>query len=145
MLKLLKPGGFIQWDEIDGGSCKSHAPNASVAIPNLEHVMSNIAKMQVKMGWDFDWIPRLSEAFAIAGLSDIDAIEMGPHPVTRRAWTEDMLMAWEDVALKYLSYYTDVFSSREDFERRMVEIVKEKNKGAAIDHTQWCFVGRKSE
>ncbi|KAM0144292.1 hypothetical protein ACHAO1_000050 [Botrytis cinerea] len=64
-LKLLRPGGYIQWDEIDPNRGIAEGPNGEES----PHV-AKILKMQANIK-DLRWIPTLPRLFAQYDLEDI--------------------------------------------------------------------------
>ncbi|KAL8992606.1 MAG: hypothetical protein Q9169_006971 [Polycauliona sp. 2 TL-2023] len=113
---LLKPGGYLQWDEVDVGDVHVNSPNAQVSCTALEQLGQKCDKLyETERGTRFSWTRSLGAAFQAQGLSVLDdkllpikddiahpwslihlmvAVEL-INLIERRHGTEDARVWWE--------------------------------------------------
>ena len=120
LLALLKPGGFLQWDEADH---EFNPPNADPGCSNdrMWELQKTIRNAISTGGFSFEWTKSLSDSFRSAGFSDVVEEK---HPIKRTAlkyWTELQLQSFAS-GTKVLAQY----SMQDDVRREAVERILEK-------------------
>jgi hypothetical protein len=105
--KMLKPGGYLQWDDMDGGSFKAVAPPEDVA-SNSSFVVSTTATEQlvatslqsqkVGLNLDFAWLDQLGLLFKENGLEIIDDQRLTVKKELRSVMTASFLMIHAHIA-----------------------------------------------
>lgn len=140
-LTLLRPGGFLQWDEVNPHKAQalpaSTSDSASALgekckweswIPPL--IATHRPNIEMKMNW-LDSLPALFEA---EGMTDIQRIQPGPpKPHMRRPWTDNDFGVMTEIASS-MGVGKDVLAELEEgWRERKWEIMYEIN----------IFMGRK--
>ncbi|KAM0128504.1 hypothetical protein ACHAO1_008969 [Botrytis cinerea] len=54
LIAMLKPGGYLQWDEMDSASFSAHSPNESTPKVNMELVIDIFQEMCKKSDLAFE-------------------------------------------------------------------------------------------
>ncbi|MCJ1250272.1 hypothetical protein MMC30_007498 [Trapelia coarctata] len=93
-VKMLRPGGYLQWDELDVVSLESFAPNSDI---------ESKASKEMELGLDFDWILALATTLTSQGLIPVHNIRAFCPDALRRASTDDHLQDFEEMAARALS------------------------------------------
>jgi len=134
--KLLKPGGYLQWEEMD----MTH----TVIFPeNDEFVkVDGMKRMDMRMknasGFGFKWIPALPEIINSNGFDNAKYYQILPRTELMRFHTDTMLLSWVEVA-----------QSAQDPEREkycwdlVKEVWEECQKGASHATAKAIFVAMK--
>ncbi|KAI5923207.1 hypothetical protein F4810DRAFT_211102 [Camillea tinctor] len=92
--KLLKPGGYIQWDELDPiNQYDVLTPSAEIDAP---HTKATFQRVKEKADWT--WIAALPEALEEEGFVDALQTCYTPSPETMRAWTCNELCVTEELS-----------------------------------------------
>ena len=97
-VRMLKPGGYLQWDDMDGGSKKAIPPNPSVVATATADLIDAIIQSQLGMNIDYTWIRRLGEHFQKHGLQVVDDIRMELKKELRKMMTDSSLMVQDHIA-----------------------------------------------
>lgn len=89
VLKLLKPGGFLQWIEID---------MSSPAVP-AESVYQRIGEIVTRAGGPrtFEWIKNLGKILESAGLQSVEYSEQLPRKSMQKFWIDQYVMAMGEI------------------------------------------------
>ncbi|KAF7894318.1 hypothetical protein EAF00_007832 [Botryotinia globosa] len=87
VLTLLRPGGYIQWKEVDFGmmACKAATPDLSTS--NLKELMRWMYEVPLKKFTSFEWIRQLSSIFQERGITVLDSQLLEPETGIACAWT----------------------------------------------------------
>ena len=91
LLKLLKPGGYLQWQEYDLSTNRLSVANPVASAPKMQAVM--------EMGWPVTWVTEFHNRFGEA-----DA-ELVAHD--RRLPREDLRMVRQDIDFMVVREYAD--------------------------------------
>lgn len=97
-LELLKPGGFIQWEEIRGDRfiVESPSPQVSkVACDSIAQVLHG--GLQAK-GIRHDWVDALDKHLVQFGFENVRLLARDTREQDYKGWTENYLMVWEELA-----------------------------------------------
>lgn len=135
---LLKPGGWLQWEDLD--TTRMHVKRADPATPAPS--LDGIIDMS-KSGGRHDWVVRLPELLTAEGFTDA-AIEAFDDPVELcRALNDQHLMTIEEFAGGLLKM------EKTDAARKVLDMVRkgyqESLHGAAICYPRVCCVARKAQ
>ncbi|MCJ1436052.1 hypothetical protein MMC27_005430 [Xylographa pallens] len=125
LVKMLKPGGWLQWSEADSTPMKRR---------HLQLVGSTIAsKMMSKFFLWTDryyprsWVPNLAEKFTEHGL---EMNSLYRYPVTdvflRKAWLNVTLAAYQELSYKFDNFADPELGTGEDF-RLLIEGAEEES------------------
>ncbi|KAF5867778.1 putative umta methyltransferase family protein [Botrytis fragariae] len=87
VLTLLKPGGYIQWKEVDFSmmACKAATPDLSTS--HLEELMRWMYEVPLKKFTSFEWIRQLSSIFQERGITVLDGQLLEPEAYIACVWT----------------------------------------------------------
>ncbi|KPI45733.1 uncharacterized protein AB675_538 [Cyphellophora attinorum] len=95
-LALLKPGGYLQWDELHG--VRQWTSSNGAADPKWNTFGTSMMKKRVPDS-SFEWIAARSETLARHGMVDISQINVDkPSPALRKHWTDNEFAIMEDMA-----------------------------------------------
>ncbi|KAE8140097.1 hypothetical protein BDV38DRAFT_280563 [Aspergillus pseudotamarii] len=97
LFQFVKPGGYIQWDELDCMNMKIKKVNPSVQAPALEEI-----RAASYANGRHDWVLDLPRLLNVAGFQDakLDYYDEGPELV--RAFNDQHLMTMEEFASKLM-------------------------------------------
>lgn len=152
-LSLLKPGGWLQWEETrvdrwtataaQGGEAESAQSKAA-----CDAIIGILDKGGRAQGNAFDFLATLGEHLERAGLLQVASLESGKRRVDMKAWTEDYLLSWEEIAslIPPKAQAPDSPLTREMYEDLLDKAIAEAEQGVAI-HQQSVLVviGKKPE
>ncbi|TEY77513.1 hypothetical protein BOTCAL_0054g00290 [Botryotinia calthae] len=129
LIAMLKPGGYLQWDEFDSASFSVHSPNESTPKVNVELVMDRFQDMCKKSDLTFGWISNLAEICDQQGLKVVDSIRLPCNDIMRKMTTDNCLMALED-----LGYIVSerALGKRTAYRQAFNKAVLETRKGVSI-------------
>jgi hypothetical protein len=102
--KMLKPGGYLQWDDLDDGSFKAVAPGPNQngsrvsTTATEEMVATSKQSQQVAMKLNYSWLGRLGSLFAQHGFEVIDDKRMDVKKELRSVMTVSLLMIHDHIA-----------------------------------------------
>ena len=150
---MLKPGGYLQWDESDAStiSCRAPSPDvkaeAAETIVKIQHMFS---QGQAKLLPD--WLHNLDKTLEESGCEVVAHDEFKPLDVLARAWTDNMLLVWRDMISLIPEAAVPLppgmglpeTLSRESFAELFGKAVDECSKGVKVDMVSHVFVARKS-
>ncbi|KAK0280767.1 hypothetical protein LTR35_007794 [Friedmanniomyces endolithicus] len=94
LLKMLKPGGYLQWAENDASTLTARAPegtgmNAMTSVASIQNFFS---RHQGKM--DPGWLHNLGSTLEQHGCEVLADDVIVPLPELSRAWSDNLLMVW---------------------------------------------------
>jgi SAM-dependent methyltransferase len=98
-VKMLKPGGYLQWDEFDGDSFKAVPPNPSVSGAVTQEMLDTaVASSKNAMSFQYIWCSNLGSIFAQHGLEVLEDKRMDVKKELRKPMTDSLLMVFEHIA-----------------------------------------------
>lgn len=95
---LLKPGGFLQWEEMRGDNVIVEAPRpdvSKIACATLAGLLQGVLRAP---GSDKSWVDVLDTHVAAFGFRETELRVQEKREQDYQAWTENYLMAWEEAA-----------------------------------------------
>ncbi|KAI1392525.1 S-adenosyl-L-methionine-dependent methyltransferase [Hypoxylon trugodes] len=136
LLKILKPGGYLQWGESDIHDWridKIHPDNKTDAHKRL---------MEMTLGQDLrlqaTWVGEMTQLFSEAGFEDVEMDFRKPEPHLAFAMHQCQLIIHEIIPRQ-----TRNESVRNEVERLLPEVHKETVAGACFAITRRTVIGRK--
>ncbi|KAF7879458.1 hypothetical protein EAF04_000654 [Stromatinia cepivora] len=95
LLRMLKPGGYLQWDELDCVNMHVKLPTSSpdIKAPALEKIR--------EMSWAngrYDWTLKIPEFLTEAGFQDVRMQKFGDEDRLVRAFNEQHLLTMDEFA-----------------------------------------------
>lgn len=137
LLRMLKPGGYIQWDELDYPGTHVRTGNSSFRTPALHQ----LREMVYSRG-RHDWTLQLPEVFAEEGLLDIMFYHFQDLPQLARANGEQHLLTMEEFASSLAK--TDHREEATKIFKLIQDAGHEVSNGAALSMPRVVCVGRKA-
>ncbi|KAI9036026.1 class I SAM-dependent methyltransferase [Aspergillus affinis] len=138
LVKMLKPGGWIQWADhnLDSWTVETIAPDVpSPAMEKMRDMMVNTGLGR--------WVPRLHDTFSEQGLIDVrkDFYPIAPH--SRLYWSQLQLNSNEEYS------YLGMDNSTQDavgpqYRNLIAQAAEEGRNGAAFNFTLEVTIGRKA-
>ncbi|KAL2862587.1 uncharacterized protein BJX67DRAFT_385505 [Aspergillus lucknowensis] len=146
MVDMLKPGGYIQWVEVDlsnlGVAKSVHSPIPGKTV--LETRLEDWRKYLDSSKLIYSWLQTLPEMCKAIGMSD--AKVYNPPTIKASMFTGSMLVlgAWEEYSYMHLDRTPDEFlGDGKQLRRTVAEIWRELRAGVALDLPLYVTVGRK--
>ncbi|KAH8666740.1 hypothetical protein BX600DRAFT_462429 [Xylariales sp. PMI_506] len=99
IFKLLKPGGLLQWDELD---ILGHHHVLAAGTYDAESTNMNAVFDVVRKSGDYTWVPKLPELLEGEGFEAASQKVYDPSPETFRAWTCAELGMTEEISWNFL-------------------------------------------
>ncbi|KAJ0424473.1 hypothetical protein BJY00DRAFT_276765 [Aspergillus carlsbadensis] len=96
--KLLKPGGFLQWEETRGDKFIAEAPSQQVTKSACEGIIQILHGSMQQRGVRNDWVDALDTHLKQVGYRDARLLVQEKRKQDYKGWTEDYLMVWEELA-----------------------------------------------
>ncbi|TGO54450.1 hypothetical protein BCON_0107g00330 [Botryotinia convoluta] len=93
LMRMLKPGGYLQWDELDCVNMHVKTPSSSIQAPALQQIRT--------MSWAngrYDWTRRIPSFLKDVGFEEIDLQNFGDEDRLVRAFNEQHLLTMEEFA-----------------------------------------------
>ncbi|KAI0399833.1 S-adenosyl-L-methionine-dependent methyltransferase [Xylaria palmicola] len=146
--ELLKPGGYLQWEESRGDRFIVESPSpqiSKVACDTIVHVLK--AGLQAK-GIVNDWVDVLDTHLDKFGFQDVRLHVQAKRRQDFKAWTEDYLMVWEELAVFFppKSNEPNAPMSREAWIDLFAKGVKETEDDVVVHQgTVITAIGKKAE
>ncbi|KAK4549667.1 hypothetical protein LTR36_004968 [Oleoguttula mirabilis] len=155
LLRLLKPGGYLQWDENDLSTLAAHAaPGEESVVASSMRTMVALqtlfAQHQGKIL--FDWLHELPESLKSNGCEVLAHDSVGPRPELSRAWSDNTLTVWmsmiamlpeQEIPLPPIPGLPKSIS-RQSFADLVRKAAEESSKGACVNMEQIVVVARKA-
>lgn len=137
--QLLKPGGYLQWDELDPIN------HYDVITPTPESESTNMTAtfQKVKDLENWSWIAKLPEALREEGFEDAAQSFDTPAPALYPAWTQMDLCAAEELSLHWYGQESDEGENWRRLVPKANEEAAESN-GAVLRVGPTVTVARKS-
>ncbi len=93
-LAMLKPGGYLQWDEMDALRLACHTPEG-VAAETTEQMVRLMAMMMVAQSkLHHDWLYGIEELLEGRGCEVVSHEVLEPKRELMRATTDNYLLVW---------------------------------------------------
>ena len=152
LLKLLKPGGYLQWDESDASALHVQVPQASLKADATIQLVKIQALFSAQNKLYPNWLHDLGSTLQAAECEVIAHDEFEPRHDLSRAWNDNMLLVWTGVTSLVPEIEIPLppgmglpqTISRDSYARLLAEAVNETSKGAFIGMPYHVFVVRKS-
>ncbi|CAD6582664.1 MAG: hypothetical protein ASARMPREDX12_000999 [Alectoria sarmentosa] len=147
VMAMLKPGGYVQWDEMDVGSLNPSFPDKSRPCPHYDALHTQSTAFFDARNLTYRWVSELDKFFKQQGLDVLSYTRLPIHDDLAKPWTEMQLMATWDVNEKVLvpAALKDPSASPSAKEWRQMygKVVEEVNQGMSIRMDMIVVVGKK--
>ncbi|KAK6838348.1 hypothetical protein RU639_000664 [Aspergillus parasiticus] len=139
LLKLLKPGGYIQWTDIDVSSLRLDKIRPDIQADAQVKLMNMFKGNDSRL--NSAWVPTLAKRFANKGLTDVitDAREAPPHLAL--ALHEVGLLATEVLSREKASSGNE--EAAKAMKQTLAQAAKETRDGSYLAFTRYTVVARK--
>ncbi|KAL1847862.1 hypothetical protein Daus18300_013776, partial [Diaporthe australafricana] len=137
LVKLLKPGGHLQWGEPDMLSWRIETARPGVETPALAQLMNLSQPQDPRLSPK--WVPRLPDLFAAAGLSIVDSDIREAPPA--------MALSMHECALQIHDLLAKTTKNEEvaqGLQQLLPRVQEETRQGACWAFTRWTVVGKKA-
>ncbi|MCJ1287294.1 hypothetical protein MMC26_006642 [Xylographa opegraphella] len=135
-IKLLRPGGVLQWDEFDPSGHQTVSTKGSQS-KNLEKL-----SQYVKSTKPVRWVTNLPQTFQAHGLDVIALATQREHPWQRAMYME----TWSVLAEEFASNFLDIhgpLGSGDELRQLAQRAYEEVKQGSSISQVLQVVVGRK--
>ena len=141
ILKMLKPGGYVQWFEPLPMSARATSPpNPSIKPAASEQLAMRWRRPAIEGGSSYEWIENLPQIFQSQGLK-IMALDRIPIPKSHRAiWNQSQLAELEEGIAELDAKDPDEAETRRGF---VAQLSNEFDEGASVDVSFICVVGKR--
>ncbi|KAK8091526.1 hypothetical protein PG997_001887 [Apiospora hydei] len=98
---MLRPGGYVQWEEIRGDKfiVEASGDTPGVACNTISQILQAGGKAR---GSDFTFIDQLDQGIkSHGGFDDVQKRVFEKRRQDYKAWTEDILMVWGEIAVHF--------------------------------------------
>jgi len=135
-LKLLKPGGYLQWDEYDPANTGVAAVSSKAPTQALYDMLQAFARQR-----PLGWIERLDDNFREEGVQSVQLIRARPPYELLKAYSEMLLIAH----LEHASLHDcmEAVESGDRVRKVIVDCAEELRHGGACNHMLQIVIGRK--
>ncbi|KAF2759647.1 S-adenosyl-L-methionine-dependent methyltransferase [Pseudovirgaria hyperparasitica] len=136
VVKMLKPGGILQWDEMAVASCRAIASiNGVSTMASEEWIKALFEKFKISFDSSYEWILHLSEYFETVGLKIVDSVHMECPKELRRTMTSNIITASENLSRS--------MSRDESWIGKWSAMMAEVNQGVCMVQDTVMVVGQK--
>jgi hypothetical protein len=143
--KMLKPGGYLQWDEFDGGSWKGVAPgdDSSVSISaTTEMLQTALESSRKAMNLQYSWIEDLGKIFQEHGFDLLEHKRMDVKKELRKTMTDSLLMTLHHVS-RIAVRNGCLVGTDKNWEQLWTNAGEEVEQGVSLTMDMLITVGRK--
>ncbi|KAI1822659.1 S-adenosyl-L-methionine-dependent methyltransferase [Xylaria intraflava] len=147
VLALLKPGGWIQWEEPTAGKFLIDTPSPDVPkimCETISHILEAGGKAR---GLNFDFIHHVDRILKEHGFGDVHMETNDQRREDMKGWTDNYLTVWEDLheLFPLKADNPQAPMTREMWADMFAKAVSETEHGVVIHHGQIMLaVGRKA-
>lgn len=143
LLRMLKPGGFIQWDEWDVLNRHFTKTHANAPQENIDKLEAEFAVMRRHTSQP-SWPPRLDEYFLEASMQHV-AIEKRLSPLSHLPFMHDLTMLVFQELIDQAEMKLSIDAEKTRYLRVLLGgATRESRQGAAWNLTRCMAVGRKA-
>ncbi|OKL64645.1 hypothetical protein UA08_00798 [Talaromyces atroroseus] len=145
---LLKPGGFLQWEEIRGDRFIVESPSPQVSKVVCESIVQVIQGGLQAKGIRNDWVDVLDTHLDQFGFDNARLLVQEKRKQDYKGWTEDYLMVWEELAAFFppKSEAPNAPLSRETWIDLFADGIKETEQGVVVHQGRvMTAVGQKAQ
>ncbi|KAI0836037.1 hypothetical protein F5Y06DRAFT_116402 [Hypoxylon sp. FL0890] len=146
-LALLKPGGWLQWEESRADTYVIQSPSPEISTSACETIVQILKAGGDARGAKFDFLAEADRHLKEHGFTEIHMRMNETRKQDLKAWTEDYLMVWEELAVYFPSKeeQPQATMSREAWVELFGKAVSETEQGVVVHHGKvMSVVGRKA-
>ncbi|KAI1086721.1 hypothetical protein F5B19DRAFT_478075 [Rostrohypoxylon terebratum] len=146
-LALLKPGGWLQWEESRADTYFVQPPTPEISTTACDTIVHLLKTAGDARGTKFDFLGELGRHVGEFGFEDVHHLSLKLRKQDFKAWTEDYLMVWEELYVFFppKAQQPDAPITREAWIDLFSKAVGETEKGVVVHHGELVsVVGRKA-
>ncbi|KAL8776594.1 MAG: hypothetical protein Q9213_008210 [Squamulea squamosa] len=142
LLALLKPGGYLQWDDADYGGSYVQSPQPNVSSVAMQELRDKAhALLYSKKGTDFSWVRELKSTFTQRRLSVVhDTFRPIPDDIAT-PWTLNHMLA----AYELINLLDQPKGSVNDWRQLYEKAVAEAEQGVTMRMGMISIIGQKTQ
>ncbi|EXJ72903.1 uncharacterized protein A1O5_04051 [Cladophialophora psammophila CBS 110553] len=132
--KLLKPGGWLQWEEMDPSTLATITPRPNIDTTYCQKLMGLILSIGTMVGTKFDWLKNFENE--LKTFNDVQVKHVPLPPAYHKAWTENYLILCEEIAERMPpaeKAAPNVPITREGYLDMFEKVLEEVKNGAALN------------
>lgn len=156
ILRLIKPGGYLCWDEFDAGTFVAYAPTPDVVKVKADEIIEVFNSFAEKLSLSWTWMApgvmaRKLGAHGFTLINDTAAERWSSPdqftPLLRKAYTDNWLMALDETSSVILGREDNIESrvTLDRFRALLRKTVREARNGINLWIDLQVLVGRKGE
>ncbi|KAL4779053.1 hypothetical protein BJX76DRAFT_341840 [Aspergillus varians] len=132
--ELLKPGGFLQWEDSPGDRWIINSPSAQISTSACQSIVQILDGGAAQRGIRSDWLNALDTHLDQFGFQDVRLLVQEKRKQDYKGWTEDYLTVWEELAVFFppKEKAPNVPLSREAWIDLFASAVKETEQGVVV-------------
>lgn len=145
-LSLLKPGGFLQWEECRADRMLVEAPSAETSTEACDTIVKTLSAFGEAAGHRNAWVEILGRHMEEHGFEDVREQSNNSRKQDLKGFTENYLMVWEELATYFPPKAKEPQSpmTRETWIDLYARAVKETERGVIVHQGKIVTaVGRK--
>ncbi|KAL8778381.1 MAG: hypothetical protein Q9213_007436 [Squamulea squamosa] len=127
--KLLKPGGYLQWDEVDSVGCYVKAASPSISTDQIENLLKQLGGVD-------NWKDTMTGTLSQNGFEDAQLLRFDYSLMMARYWNDMYMSTWNEFAKTVLK--TPIASAKLGF-----DALEQVRNGSAIICPKLVWVARK--
>ncbi|MCJ1313574.1 hypothetical protein MMC25_007253 [Agyrium rufum] len=145
LVKMLKPGGYLQWDEFDTTTFAAHVPSDEVSKSSTDAIIQVWHGFAKKLDIQLGWLHILAESFPRFSLTLLDYVRLEPTDFLRKAATDNWMMALEEVGFIIVARGGEAGAqiSSADYTLLLDQAMYETQRGVSIWIDMQVVLGRK--
>ncbi|KAI0448304.1 hypothetical protein F5B21DRAFT_498020 [Xylaria acuta] len=132
--KLLKPGGYLQWEDSRGDRFIVDSPSPQISKVACDTIVQVLKAGGQAKGITNDWVDVLDTHLDQFGFQDVRLLMQEKRKQDFKGWTEDYLMVWEELAVFFPPKLQEPNAplSREAWTDLFAQSVKETEAGVVV-------------
>jgi hypothetical protein len=135
ILKMLKPGGYLQWDELDLVNMGVKKVDSTVPSPALDELVT-----LSKANGRYNWTLEIKKVMEVEGFQDVSLDLIGDPPELVRPLNELHLMSMEEIGVSFARRGQNEMASK--LYQLIKDAYQEANLGATLYFPRVVCVGR---
>lgn len=132
--QLLKPGGFLQWEECRGDAFTVESPSPQISKTACDSVVQILKGGLRAKGIRNDWVDVLDTHLSQYGFQNTRLLRHEKRKQDFKGWTDDYLMVWDELAVFFPSRSLEPNAqlTREAWLDLYAAAIKETEKGVVV-------------
>ncbi|KAL8766226.1 MAG: hypothetical protein Q9194_006328 [Teloschistes cf. exilis] len=142
--KMLKPGGYVQWDDFDPDTFITYSPSLSISKTSSDEIIKTWANYAKQLNLHFEWLSTLPSLLKEVGISTLQTQRFSyPSSKLRKAATDNWMMALEETMYVILNRGGEE-GEKERFRNLLAETVEDTKAGVGMWIDFLSVIGRKT-